>query len=165
MDEQFQLQTNSEEVQMSRRRFIRWLLGFSVVSTLGGVLTPIIGYLWPPARASGSGAGGRTLVGTVDDFPLNSGKVVAVNNEPVIVVNTEAGGLKAFSAICTHLACIVYWHEQRQVIQSPCHDGRFNPLNGSVIFGPPPRPIPPYEMEIVDGEVYIGEAKGAIGPI
>jgi cytochrome b6-f complex iron-sulfur subunit len=135
-----------------------------VVGTLGGVLTPIVGYLWPPARASSS-AGGRTLVGVVDDFPLNSGKVVSVNDKPVMVVNTEAGGLKAFSAICTHLGCVTYWHENRQVIQCPCHDGRFNPVNGAVIFGPPPRPIPPYELEIVDGQVYIGEAKGSIGPI
>lgn len=165
MDRQFERQPTIEETQITRRRFIRWMLGFSVVSTLGGVLTPIVGYLWPPARAGNSGKGGRTLVGTTDDFPLNSGKVVTVNDEPVIIVNTPAGGLKAFSAICTHLACIVYWHEQRQVIQSPCHDGRFNPLNGMVISGPPPRPIPPYEMEIVNGEVYIGKAKGPIGPI
>lgn len=158
------MQTSIDKTQINRRRFIGWLLGFSVVSTLGGVLTPIVGYLWPPARAS-SRKGERTLVGAVNDFPLNSGTVVSVNNEPIIVVNTEAGGLKVFSAICTHLACIVYWHEKRQVIQSPCHDGRFNPLNGTVISGPPPRPIPPYELEIVDGQVYIGEAKGPIGPI
>jgi cytochrome b6-f complex iron-sulfur subunit len=101
----------------------------------------------------------------VSDFPLNSGTVVPVNDEPVIIVNSEVGGLKAYSAICTHLACIVYWHERRQVIQSPCHDGRFNPLNGTVISGPPPRPIPPYALEIVEEQVYIGEAKGPIGPI
>ncbi|MEW5961691.1 MAG: Rieske (2Fe-2S) protein, partial [Chloroflexota bacterium] len=109
--------------------------------------------------------GGRTLVGTVNDFPLNSGQVMSVNDEPVIIVNTKAGGIKAYSAICTHLGCICYWHEQRQVIQSPCHDGRFNPLNGAVISGPPPRPLPPYELEIVDGQVYVGEAKGPLGPI
>lgn len=165
MDKQFERQTTIEETQITRRRFIRWLLGFSVVSTLGGVLTPIVGYLWPPARAISSGKGGRTLVGTVDDFPLNSGKVVAVNDEPVIVVKTEAGGLKSFSAICTHLGCITYWHERRQIIQCPCHDGRFNPLNGTVISGPPPRPLPAYDLEIVEGQVYIGEAKGPIGPI
>jgi len=38
-------------------------------------------------------------------------------------------------------------------------------LNGAVISGPPPRPIPPYELEIVNGEVYIGQAKGPIGPV
>lgn len=165
MNRQFERQTSIEETQITRRRFIRRLLGYSIVSTLGGVLTPIVGYLWPPAQAGNSGKGGRTLVGTVDDFPLNSGKVVVVNDEPVIVVNTEAEGIKAFSAICTHLGCITYWHEQRQIIQSPCHDGRFSPLNGTVISGPPPRPLPAYGLEIAGGQVYIGEAKGPIGPI
>jgi hypothetical protein len=88
------------ENRVPRRSLIRWLLGFSLVSTLGGVLTPVVGYLWPPARARSS-EGGRTLVGAVSDFPLNSGTVVSVNDEPVIVVNTEAGGIKAYSAICT----------------------------------------------------------------
>ncbi len=164
MDKKFEMQTKIEAAEMTRRHLIRWLLGFSVVSTLGGVLTPIVSYLWPSARASSS-EGGRTLVGEVSDFPLNSGTVVPVNDKPVIVVNTAAGGIKAYSAICTHLACIVYWHDQRQVIQCPCHDGRYNPLNGSVISGPPPRPLSPYELEIVEGQVYIGEAKGPIGPI
>jgi cytochrome b6-f complex iron-sulfur subunit len=165
MDENSEIQIKANQTKLTRRRFVGWLLGFSMISTLAGVLMPIIGYLWPPVVDVRGSKGGRTLVGTVSDFPLNSGKVVPVNDEPVIIVNTEAGGIKAYSAICTHLACIVYWHEQRQVIQSPCHDGRFNPLNGAVISGPPPRPIPPYELEIVNGEVYIGQAKGPIGPV
>jgi cytochrome b6-f complex iron-sulfur subunit len=164
MDQNLETQQGMDEFQATRRRLIGWLLGFSVLGTLAGVLTPVLGYLWPPVQGS-SGKGGRTLVGKVDDFPLNNGTVMSVNDEPVIVVNTEAGGIKAFSAICTHLGCIVYWHEGRQVIQSPCHDGRFNPLNGAVISGPPPRPLPPYEFEVVVGQVYVGEAKGAIGPI
>ena len=164
MDQKPEMQTSMDDTSMTRRRLIHWLLGFSVVSTLGGVLTPVLGYLWPPARAQ-SNKGERTLVGTVDDFPLNGGTVTPVNDEPVIVVNTEAGGIQVYSAICTHLGCIVYWHKSRGVIQCPCHDGRFNPLNGAVISGPPPRPLPPYEFEIVEGQVYVGEAKGPIGPI
>jgi len=164
MDQRAKLQAGIEPTPVTRRSLIRWLLGFSVVSTLGGVLIPIVGYVWPPARAQ-SNKGERTLVGAVNDFPLNSGKVVSVNDEPVIVVNTEASGIQVYSAICTHLGCIVYWHKQRQVIQSPCHDGRFNPVNGAVISGPPPRSLPRYEFEIVEGQVYVGEAQGPIGPI
>jgi cytochrome b6-f complex iron-sulfur subunit len=158
------MKTSTPEVRIGRRRLIGCLLSFAAVSTLVGVLTPIIGFLWPPLQA-GSSQGGRMLAGEVNDFPVNSGTVVPYNGEPVIIVNSEVGGLKAFSAICTHLACITYWHEDRQVIQCPCHDGRFNPLNGSVIFGPPPRPLPPYEVEIVAEQVFLGEAKGPIGPI
>jgi cytochrome b6-f complex iron-sulfur subunit len=164
VDQDRKIQSVTDGTPVSRRSLIRWLLGFSVVGTLAGVLTPIVGYLWPPARAQ-SNKGERTLVGTVSDFPVNSGKVLSVNDEPVIVVNTNAGGIKVYSAICTHLGCIVYWNEQRQVIQSPCHDGRFNPVNGAVISGPPPRPLPAYAFEIVDEQVYVGAAQGPIGPI
>ena len=164
MDQKIEVSSDNNGSGVTRRRMIRWLLSFSVVSTLGGVLTPVVGYLWPPARAQSS-QGGRTLVGAVTDFPVNSGQVVSVNDEPVIIVNTEAGGIEAYSAICTHLGCITYWHEQRTVIQCPCHDGRFNPLNGAVISGPPPRPLPTYDLEIVEGQVYVGQANGPLGPI
>ena len=38
--------------------------------------------------------------------------------------------------------CIVYWHEDRGVIQFLLHDGRFNPVNGRVFSGPPQVPWP-----------------------
>lgn len=143
-----------------RRRLIGYLAGFSVVSTLGGMLVPVVGYLWPKSAAASYG--GPARVGKADDFPVGSGTVVAVHDKPVIVVNTKAGGLKAFSAICTHLGCVVYWHPQKSIIHSPCHDGLFNPINGSVISGPPPRPLPEYELTVKDGQVYIGKSLGKV---
>ena len=97
MDEQRQPETDSsgQGTTLGRRRLITYLLGFSVVATLGGVLTPVIGYLWPPKRASAGGSG-RVQIGTNLDFPVGQGKVVPVNVKPVIVVNTAQGGLKAF---------------------------------------------------------------------
>lgn len=145
----------------SRRSFLKWLLGFSIVSTLVGVVVPIIGYLWPPAR-KGAGYTGPTLVGTLEDFPVGTGKVMPVDNKAVIVVNTPAGGVKAFSAICTHLGCICYWDKAKNVIHSPCHDGLFNPVTGAVVGGPPPRPLPPYELAIKDGKVFVGKPLGQI---
>ncbi len=145
-----------EAIPIGRRGFVRYLLGFSIISTIVGVFTPIIGYLWPPARAGGA-EGGRTLVGTVDDFPPGMGKIVPVNNKAVIVVNTQQG-IRVFSAICTHLGCIVLEKEPGLAyIKCPCHDGRFNPLNGAVISGPPPRPLPAYEFTVEAGKIYVGK--------
>jgi len=141
---------------VSRRRLITSLLGFSVIATLGGVLTPIIGYLWPPERTLG-GKGERVEVGKGIEFPVGQGKVVPVNDKPVIVVNTEQGGAKAFSAICTHLACIVEWDDTRQFILCPCHDGRFSPLNGTVISGPPPAPLPELPLTVEGDTIYVSE--------
>jgi len=146
----------------SRRRFLRWALGFSVVATLGGVLIPVIGYLWPPARAT-SESGERTMVGTLADFPPGTGKIMPVANKPVIVVNNPGQGIRVFSAICTHLGCIVLPKEASlPYIQCPCHDGRFNPLTGAVISGPPPRPIPPYDFQVEEDKVYVGKPLGQL---
>lgn len=146
-------QTDLHPGTATRRDVLKWLLGFSVVSTLVGVIAPVIGYLWPPAR-KGVGYAGPAVVGTVDDFPVGTGKVLTVDDKPVIVVNTSAGGIKVFSAICTHLGCIVYWDKPKGVIHSPCHDGLFNPVTSVVISGPPPRPLPAYELAVKDGKVY-----------
>lgn len=143
-----------------RRDALRWLLAFSVVATVSGVVAPILAYLLPPSKA-GSYAG-PISVGKVEDFPPGTGKVVNVYDKPVIIVNTQAGGIKAFSAICTHLGCIVFWDKPKKVIHSPCHDGLFNPVTGNVVAGPPPRPLPLYELAIRDGQVYVGKALGQV---
>lgn len=137
-----------------RRTFIQALVGFSVVATLGGVLTPILGYLWPPARRSAT-KGERVAVGDERDLPVGQGKIISAGDKPVIVVHTAQGGVKAFSAICTHLGCIVNWQQSRGFIQCPCHDGRFNPVTGAVISGPPPSPLSPVSVSIEGGKIYV----------
>lgn len=145
----------------SRRGFIKWLLGVSLFSTFAGVFAPLVAFLYPPARLR-AGYQGPTRVGTIGDFPVGTAKIVPVNDKPVMIVNTQAGGLKAFSAICTHLGCIVYWDGPKNVMHSPCHDGLFNPVTGAVVSGPPPRPLPAYELALKDGSVYVGKPLGQI---
>lgn len=156
-DQQLERGSRSQGPEVGRRRFIGYLLGFSVVATVVGVLTPVIGYLWPASRAAGA-ASGRFQVGTEADFPDGQGKVVAVGDKPVIVVNAGRGELKAYSAICTHLGCITEWDASRRFILCPCHDGRFNPVNGAVISGPAPAPLPQLDLTVEEGLVYVSES-------
>lgn len=143
-----------------RRTALRWLLAFSLVTTVTGVMGPILAYLIPSSKRTDYA--GPVLIGTVEDFLVGTGKVVSVNDKPVIIVNTKAGGIKAFSAICTHLGCIVFWNKSKKVIHSPCHDGLFNPVTGNVVAGPPPRPLPAYELAIKNGQVYVGKPLGKV---
>jgi len=138
----------------SRRTFIQALVGFSVVASLGGVLIPIIAYLWPSAQRTAT-KGERVTVGDEKDLPVGQGKVVSAGDKPVIVVHTAQAGVKAYSAVCTHLGCIVEWQPSRGFIQCPCHDGRFNPATGAVISGPPPQPLPPVQVSIENGKIYV----------
>jgi Rieske Fe-S protein len=117
------------------------------------IVTPIVGFLIPTKTASGT-EGGRVLAGTLDKLPVGSGAVVAVGAKPAVVVNTTAG-VKAYSAICTHLGCIVAWDAPASLIICPCHDGRFNPATGAVVSGPPPAPLPPLTTAIEGNDIYI----------
>jgi Rieske Fe-S protein len=137
----------------ARRRFLRFLLGFSVVSTVGMVVAPIVGFLIPPKTSAGA-AGGKVLAGTTEDIAAGTGTVVALGSKPVIVTNTEAGIL-AYSAVCTHLGCIVGFDGTTKHIVCPCHDGHFNPANGAVISGPPPRPLAPVAVSVEKDQIFL----------
>lgn len=137
----------------SRRRFVRFLMSFSIISSIAMVITPIVGFL-APSRTASSAAGGKVLAGTLDTLPIGAGTVVSVGSKPAIVVNTSAG-VKAFSAICTHLGCIVLWDETAGVIVCPCHDGHFNPASGAVVSGPPPAPLPALNAQVEGNDIYI----------
>jgi len=143
---------------VSRRGLIKYAaLGFSALATAGGVLTPIIAYLWPPKQASAAG-GGRVAVAATEDLPVGKGEVFSVNNKPVIVIHTP-DGYRALSATCTHLGCILLWNEQREVIACPCHEAYFN-TNGAVISGPPPAPLAEYRVEAEGDQIYVEGGEG-----
>lgn len=137
-----------------RRRFIKTLLGLSAGSMLFMVLTPIIGFLIPP-KTNGASGGAKVLAGTTDDIPPGNGKVVAMGSKPVIVINDGAKGVKAFSAVCTHLGCIVGYDSTLSLITCPCHGGQFNPVSGDVVAGPPPAPLPPVNVSVEKNQIYL----------
>lgn len=138
---------------LARRSFLTVGLTFAGLTTLAGVATPVLGYVWPPVRPGGA-SGGRVLVAATKDLPVGKATFARYNNKPVIVINTPEG-VKALSAVCTHLGCIVKWNEQGRFIQCPCHDGRFS-TNGQVISGPPPAPLVAFNVAIDDGKIYVG---------
>lgn len=61
---------------------------------------------------------------------------------------------RALSAYCTHTGCPVRWVAGAQLFLCPCHGGVFH-RDGTVAAGPPPRPLPPHEVRVRDGEVEL----------
>ncbi len=140
----------------TRRSFLRWLGGLTIVSTAAMILTPIVGFLIPTSGSRAAG-GGKILVGTTAEIPAGAGKVVAMGSKPAIVVSTDQG-VNAFSAICTHLGCVVNWNDMIGAIHCPCHDGRFNPTTGAVMSGPPPAPLAPITVSVEGDQIFLTEA-------
>lgn len=71
----------------------------------------------------------------VGDIPANEGKVIEVDGRKVAVFHTETGEVKACSAICTHLGCVVHFNKAEKTWDCPCHASRFD-TDGRIIEGP-----------------------------
>jgi len=69
------------------------------------------------------------------------------NNDPCIMVRTRSGKLAAYSQKCTHLSCAVYYSKNENRLECPCHEGFFSAEDGTVLQGPPPRPLPLIQIE------------------
>jgi cytochrome b6-f complex iron-sulfur subunit len=87
----------------------------------------------------------------------NSGQIFKFGSQAGIVLRTPQGDLRAFSAICTHLACIVQYRPDLQHIWCACHNGHYD-LNGRNIAGPPPRPLAPYQVNVRGKQVVVSKA-------
>jgi Rieske Fe-S protein len=53
---------------------------------------------------------------------------------------------------------VVKWNPEHNEIECPCHEGYFDPYNGEVISGPPPTPLNALQVEVEDGDIYVGGA-------
>ena len=60
----------------------------------------------------------------------------------------------AFSQKCTHLGCVVYFEANENRWHCPCHEGNFDARTGTVISGPPPRPLGRIDVEVRDGAIW-----------
>ena len=147
----------AEPEQVSRRDFFNEVAAGALGVAVTGATIVTIKYLSPNVLFEPPT---RFRVGAPDDFPIDS--VTYFQDQKVFIVRTKDGGFFAETAVCTHLGCIVEWDKKKGVIHSPCHDGLFNPVTGAVIGGPPPRPIPPYELATKEGKVYVGKPLGQI---
>ena len=82
------------------------------------------------------------------------------------VAQHAAEGVVAYSAVCTHLGCIVsQWVADKEAALCPCHGGMYDLRHGAqVIAGPPPRPVPQLPVRVEDGVlVAAGEFLGPVG--
>lgn len=64
-----------------------------------------------------------------------------------LLVRTGEDAYVAYSQKCTHLSCAVYYSGKNNRLECPCHEGYFSIRDGSVLQGPPTRPLPRVVLE------------------
>lgn len=77
-----------------------------------------------------------------------------------------AGGVIAYSAICTHTGCdVINWDGELFRMACPCHESQFDIYDGAkVVGGPAPRPLAMLPLMLNDGEVFVAdEFSGRVG--
>ena len=135
----------------SRREFLANVI-MSVGAALGagGLAFRFAEYLYPvvpPVKWI------EVFASKLADIPSDGVRIVHLPEGPVIL--EKAGNeVRALSAICTHLGCIVRWHPGRREFICPCHGGTYN-YAGKVLSGPPPRPLPGILTEVRQEQVFV----------
>jgi Rieske Fe-S protein len=135
--EEFSILT-SDERYVTRRQFTKFL----TLASLG----MFVGNLWILVKARFTRA--RQLPGVevaqVGEIPLRGVKLFTypTPEDHCIMVRTAEDEYVAYSQKCTHLSCAVYYSAKNDRLECPCHRGFFSIKDGSVLQGPPPRPLP-----------------------
>jgi Rieske Fe-S protein len=130
----------------------------TAIALIGGGLSAVLGAfaIGPKART----ARGRWIrAGTTSDLKPDEpvARVLAVSRvdgwyrerarETVFLVWDGERTVRALSATCTHLGCQVRWDTKDKKFRCPCHGGIYA-ADGTVLGGPPPRPLDAIEARI-----------------
>ncbi|MBE99965.1 FAD-dependent oxidoreductase [Flavobacterium coralii] len=76
----------------------------------------------------------------MDGIAVEEGKVMEVNGKKLAVYHDITGEMKACSAICPHMGCVVHWNNVEKTWDCPCHASRFT-TDGCIIEGPTLKPL------------------------
>ena len=158
------MKQTEEKDKVGRRDFMK-----AAIAGIGGVIgaaigIPAIAYIIGPAQ-KGEDSGWIRL-GAVSKVEMNVPTLfktvietqtgwVSEEEEFSAYVLTENGrDFTVMSNVCTHLGCRVRWINDQDSFFCPCHNAAFA-RDGSVLDGPPPRPLDRFESKVEDGNLYV----------
>ena len=137
----------------------RGMLAGVGLASLAGPLAGCSGGSASTASATASSSGGAAAAGgpggaltSTGAIPVGGGKIFA--SERVVVTQPSGGQFRGFSAVCTHMQCIVDQIADR-TIDCPCHGSKFSITDGHVVAGPAPSPLPAQSLKIESGRISL----------
>ena len=140
--------------QLSRRGFNKFLTLGGLAAAVGtaGTLTDGCSKTYP-----------TIVVAHAGDIPVGGWKIFSypADVNPCILLRPDENIYLAYSRICTHTSCPVFYRPEQNRIVCQCHGGVYSVVDGSVLAGPPPRPLPKITLERRgDDLVAVGVVKG-----
>jgi len=135
----------------SRRKFLVSALGLVGAMFAGVAAYPVFRYLSPPAMDKDKG---RVTISRAQ-VGVGQAHFFQFQGHPAVVLQSRPGVFVAFSAICTHLGCIIKWLPEKEEFLCPCHAGRFA-TDGKVLGGPPPKPLVTIPVALSGDNLLVG---------
>ncbi len=138
------------EDDVTRREFARYLVAGAGVMAAGNVGIAA----WTQLRKINTGEP-REIV-AIDQVAVGDTYLFRYPAEvdPAILLRLSDDEVVAFSQKCTHLGCVVFYETEEDRWHCPCHEGNFDTRTGTVISGPPPRPLGRIDVEIRDRAIW-----------
>jgi nitrite reductase/ring-hydroxylating ferredoxin subunit len=146
----------ADERYVNRRQFTKFLTLTSFAMLAGNLW--ILARSWfyrTPAYPAQAIAG-------LDEVPVGGVKLFTypTADDPCILVRTGGDTYAAYSQKCTHLSCAVYYANDENRLECPCHQGFFSIADGAVLQGPPQRALPRVVLEKKDGRLIALRMEG-----
>lgn len=147
----------SDERYVTRRQFTKFL----TLASLG----MFVGNLWilAKSRFTKTPAFPTVEVAEIGEIPVRGVKLFTypTPQDHCILIRTGEEEFVAYSQKCTHLSCAVYYSAKNDMLECPCHQGFFSVKDGSVLQGPPPRPLPQIALERDGTKLFAVSVKGS----
>lgn len=85
-------------------------------------------------------------ISSVENIPPGEGAVIRRGLKKIAAYRDEKGSLHEFSAVCSHLGCLVTWNSLEGCWDCPCHGSRFD-AEGKVISAPACAELTPLNLK------------------
>jgi len=95
------------------------------------------------------------VIAQLGEIPVGGYKIFQYPTDvaPCILIRTDETNYVAYSRICTHNSCPVFYRPDENALECRCHGGLFSITNGDVLAGPPPHPLPRIQLAIRGNDI------------
>jgi len=141
---------------MTRRNLFEKFVGGLFGGTALAFFAPALAFLFPNKNFGATGrdfteANGQPI--SAASIPEDGARAGMLGGKPAVVLR-RSGEWVAFSAVCSHLGCVVAFNASEKVFLCPCHGGKYD-AEGKVIAGPPPQPLERIAIKVADDKIVL----------